>query len=453
MENLRIFQNIGERIRGFMKENEKSIEQLSGEWGISRVSLSRIINGHNKPNSNTLEKIAKGLGLIEIEPILIKNDNSKNTLKIGSGGLTVYPANLIAALFKNQLERDNIQICFAGEIECGKSVPKFINTKAELMQYLSTESGQNVDNRYFARNLKRLIEDEKIDAFMMARNSFDELFTPKDNLITICRLMVGYAVYLTIIKLKEGNEQNIDTDLADLVDAKNNVDTVNFPYSLKDAKGRSNAVEKIKELLRKKKLGVGCVKQTIVERLFNDFLKDELIDIKSQWERGNPEFDYDISEPNEIDFNKVRTEILNNKDFSVVIVSFEPLNHIFYNKLVNFEGNDYSNKIIYYNYNLSKIMGQRLSYCLYAKKETLNNPEKFREINTFVDKIQRDKEGGKRVLQDEDFYALTKFFFPEEMSTDKKEKHRRIVVAAIKQLDFSNNTADFINFMAEKMKS
>ena len=52
---------LGARIREIRKLNKLTQEQLAEKIGIEIPSLSNIENGKNYPNSETIEKIAKGL--------------------------------------------------------------------------------------------------------------------------------------------------------------------------------------------------------------------------------------------------------------------------------------------------------------------------------------------------------------------------------------------------------
>ncbi len=61
MNNVKIL--LGKRIRELRKSKNLTQEQLSERIGIEIPSLSNIENGKNYPNSETIEKIAQGLGV------------------------------------------------------------------------------------------------------------------------------------------------------------------------------------------------------------------------------------------------------------------------------------------------------------------------------------------------------------------------------------------------------
>ena len=78
MNNLKLF---GKRIKELRKQKKLTQEQLAEKIGIEIPSLSNIENGKNYPNSETIEKIAKGLN-VEIFELFIfehlrKPDNKK----------------------------------------------------------------------------------------------------------------------------------------------------------------------------------------------------------------------------------------------------------------------------------------------------------------------------------------------------------------------------------------
>ncbi len=68
MKNIKIL--LGLRIREIRKLNKLTQEQLAEKIGIEIPSLSNIENGKNYPNSETIEKIAKGLN-VEIFELFI----------------------------------------------------------------------------------------------------------------------------------------------------------------------------------------------------------------------------------------------------------------------------------------------------------------------------------------------------------------------------------------------
>lgn len=64
-------------VQRFIKELKKALDEgritalkLSVDTGISRMQIHRILKGENKPSLETVEKLAKGIGLkIEFVPI------------------------------------------------------------------------------------------------------------------------------------------------------------------------------------------------------------------------------------------------------------------------------------------------------------------------------------------------------------------------------------------------
>ncbi len=68
MKNIKIL--LGLRIREIRKLKKLTQEQLAEKIGIEIPSLSNIENGKNYPNSETIEKIAKGLD-VEIFELFI----------------------------------------------------------------------------------------------------------------------------------------------------------------------------------------------------------------------------------------------------------------------------------------------------------------------------------------------------------------------------------------------
>ncbi len=75
---------LGLRIREIRKSNKLTQEQLAEKIGIEIPSLSNIENGKNYPNSETIEKIAKGLNVQIFELFIfehLKEPDSKKMLK------------------------------------------------------------------------------------------------------------------------------------------------------------------------------------------------------------------------------------------------------------------------------------------------------------------------------------------------------------------------------------
>ena len=72
---------LGLRIREIRKLNKLTQEQLAEKIGIEIPSLSNIENGKNYPNSETIEKIAKGLKVEIFELFIFEHlkepDNKK----------------------------------------------------------------------------------------------------------------------------------------------------------------------------------------------------------------------------------------------------------------------------------------------------------------------------------------------------------------------------------------
>lgn len=72
---------LGERIKEIRKSKKLTQEQLAERIGIEIPSLSNIENGKNYPNSETIEKIAKGLEMEIFELYIFEHlkelDNKK----------------------------------------------------------------------------------------------------------------------------------------------------------------------------------------------------------------------------------------------------------------------------------------------------------------------------------------------------------------------------------------
>lgn len=63
------------RIKEVLKEKGYTIQSLSDEMGINRVSLTNSINGN--PTVETLEKIANTLG-VDVSELFVSNNNIIN---------------------------------------------------------------------------------------------------------------------------------------------------------------------------------------------------------------------------------------------------------------------------------------------------------------------------------------------------------------------------------------
>ena len=79
---------LGARIREIRKLNKLTQEQLAEKIGIEIPGLSNIENGKNYPNSETIEKIAKGLGVEVFELFVVEHlaeiDNEKLLKELNS---------------------------------------------------------------------------------------------------------------------------------------------------------------------------------------------------------------------------------------------------------------------------------------------------------------------------------------------------------------------------------
>ena len=73
---------LGLRIRELRKIKKLTQEQLAEKIKIETPSLSNIENGKNYPNSDTIEKIAKGLGVEVFELYIFEHLNEPNQEKM-----------------------------------------------------------------------------------------------------------------------------------------------------------------------------------------------------------------------------------------------------------------------------------------------------------------------------------------------------------------------------------
>lgn len=73
---------LGARIKEIRKSKRLTQEQLAESIGIEIPSLSNIENGKNYPNSETIEKIAKGLGMEIFELFIFEHlkEPDENTM-------------------------------------------------------------------------------------------------------------------------------------------------------------------------------------------------------------------------------------------------------------------------------------------------------------------------------------------------------------------------------------
>ena len=80
MENIKSL--LGLRIRELRKKNNFTQEQLAEKIGIEIPSLSNIENGKNYPNSETIEKIARGLDVQVFELFMVEHLQETNADKM-----------------------------------------------------------------------------------------------------------------------------------------------------------------------------------------------------------------------------------------------------------------------------------------------------------------------------------------------------------------------------------
>ena len=77
--------NLGQRIRSIRKENDLSLEQLSGKSGVALATLSRIENGKGSGTFRTHQRIAEALEIPLTELYRDLEDSEQDTVSIQPG--------------------------------------------------------------------------------------------------------------------------------------------------------------------------------------------------------------------------------------------------------------------------------------------------------------------------------------------------------------------------------
>lgn len=427
------FSQVTEVLKRYLRETNDTIQNLAEEIGVNRVTLGQVARGDGNPSKATLQRIHDSIKKINnLKRNTPEYDKYKKIL-IGVGGSTVYSSNLLAAIYNDSLPQ-NVMICFGDkERDKDKRVPYEVNSSIDLEEYLE-DSNSNFKNRYFAIDLRDLSREDKVDAVMMARETFEENFKLKSDqdLIMFCRMMVGYSVNLRIIKKISSLEQ------ANLNENREDEIIINSLTVLENAKQKAKAVEKINTIIDQcENLRIGIIKNTFIRKIYEDLKSNELDkEVSIKCDDAKEE---DLSYMIDNDCSNIRESILE-EDLVYMIIGFEPTNHIIYEQIKG-ESED----IVYYNFNLSKILGKRNSYCLFVKKRILKDKKLFALLVDFVNSVNRVG-GNERILDSNDIRNITKYFFPGKPS----HNYIPIIEAALKQLRFNNVSLQFINFVYEE---
>lgn len=73
-------QTPGEKIRAARKNLGYTLEDAAKATGMSLVTISRLENGHNRPNKKSAEKLKKGLGVNLLDTDLFRGPNASSDL-------------------------------------------------------------------------------------------------------------------------------------------------------------------------------------------------------------------------------------------------------------------------------------------------------------------------------------------------------------------------------------
>lgn len=354
----------------FVKQAQKFGEQLDP------AGFNRILKQQVKAKDDTYRKIAQivldradatAADLWQtVHASQFSVNHADTELRLASG-FTSYAALLLSALGvigEDGVSKvpNGIRFAFSGKA----GAPNWIENLSDPAE-LQAQT-QKLDNVYVADDLVKLLEERQIDGVFMLRDTFNKAFEHVPNKpVQVCRIAVGYGTCCYLMGLS-------------LTDVPSETAAMEEPMAFSAVR----QLEYVYDQLARHHLEIFHLANPTINEHLRTFMsyrrtKDALV------------YDYSATALSLSAAN--RDSLLSNisaaihdttQPTMVALVGFEPILNRIYHEVVARPGNE---SLRYQYLNLSKLINEVSTYCLYCHPEVLNDPFKLSKINEFLNLI------------------------------------------------------------------
>ncbi len=423
---IKVLADLIDNEKTFLTEEDRKKELL--DKGV----FSRILKSKTEASEDTLLKIAKIVfnrldATIEQLAELIEQktveyfSSDENNLLVGIG-FTVW-SSYIVSLLKTSPPfpslPQNVKLIFCDEkVGENEYKPFYVSTSEDLEEI--ENHPEKFKRKYIANDLLKLLNEGKIDCAFLLRTSFEELdFVNKP--IMVSRIAVGYGSHIYVIKKKESEEKNEIVECDDLSDEIN------------------EAKKRFCELVYGKEVRITYIGNRTIRNELDKFLKyrDVQNSLKNLLDVESIDF---VTDKYEKSLEKYRDFFVDEKQM-LLIVAFEPLNNMVYHDIANLCKQS-GVELIYYNFNLSKLINDKLGYCLFSSVEAIRDDYKLKKISELLNAIDQNK-----VNQGVVSGKLANFYFNDNPDDNSDIPKIERINESLKGLEFRNHYLPFIDLV------
>lgn len=464
----------------YIKGNEKSIRSFTqklevitnNEDSLSVSIVTRLLGHKTDAKEETVRKLAviifddvnataNHLWEKIISDKYADADLDAETILRVATGFTTWSSpilSLIDAKSTDSLFPKGIKFVFCNEKKGNIEVPFWVKDKNDLQRLRKTP--EVFTHKYLALDLNVLLNEGKIDCAFLLRPTFDAMEFPNltSKPLLVSRIGVGHGTHMYVIRKKEV-EEIAKTSKNEIVPTK----------SLDDLFA---ARKYFCDLVKGKVVRTAIIGNKTIKNHQVDFFSDPMVSESLKQSRGLDEINIGDSSYNEylqsitysLNYRSIDQKI-SDKDLNTypidifIVIAFEPLNSIIYHDLINIPGNT---DLIYSNFNISKMVDGRVSYCLYANVEAIKNQKKFKKMMDFLNSIDNHvkSESDSNKFNADLAQRLSDLYYPNSFKkTDSSEElHDDISTIdrmknALDELTYSNHSVALINTIVNNLKN
>ena len=407
---------------------------------LEQSTFSRIINKKVKLSSKLANDLMHYFAQIPteqsisfdefIEVLLSKGENfgvlndylNKRSLKLGSG-FTTWAAKIIAPLYNKS---ENGLPTFTENIQFTLSKYNKSNTLKWMKsgEIPKNEGFDFTTSKFIGLDIKEALNDRLIDGAFLLKSTFEHLYQNElKKPILLSRMATGFGTTLYVIWRGE-NKQFIQ-----IKKLSEKTSTLSGKYELLEVfknvfstTGKNATIFKLNNFTIKTHLKVLLEFLNLSEDQQKKFGVENIYLPKAFYETGI-EHAREILDKNEV----------------LLFAGFEPFNFNFLKDLEK-KGKDNLN---FAAINLSELIGERTSYCLYVWPETLKSIDKLKAIRELI-------VANANLVNDESYIKeLTCLFNIDHTAKEERENCEKIIKRDIEKMKFHENRLDFVNYLIE----
>ena len=393
-----------------------TLNKFAESLDINPSILSRVLSGISEPSEATLSKIAQKLGLDNTEN-LQKRVEVQSTVGFGVNQIKLgIPYSIMSlgvlSLIKRERLPNEVAVTFCEQDE---EKPFFIKQTQDLLTF--ENNPESYPTRYHAGNLMRMFENGLIDCMIIPQLLQKKVLN--SNMIEVAQISEGWSVCLYVIGKKKGKDNSLN----------------------------GKGLDELLELLNEQSLQISYFQNTVVEPQLNTFLN--LPDIQKK----HSNLSDNLSSVSTLDkdfFEQVRKKLLSEKNFSWLLIGFEPLTNNIFNQ---YFGNKNDN-LTYKRFNLSKIINDKITFSLFANRNILANTPKLKLVQELLNRLSTEsfQTDGVDVFNTQ----MARLFYSElETSSPYETSKLNRLNRALKELDFFSNyrySTAFVDCILEKIR-